>query len=902
MRPVGSSWFKVDFHCHSPGSDDYPKPSNSIDAISDCSPTEWLLAQMKNEVDCVVLSDHNTGAWIDKVTEELSRLRDGHEKGESNGFRELHMIPAVELTAAGNCHVLGLFNEKTSSEKISQVVGSCGLDISVDKGNHQTILRTGVPTIIYQIRQAGGLAILAHIDKPKGIFSNDNQEEVREAFNANPDALELIGPIEDLSGFQRGLIDGLALVKGSDAHCREDMGRSYTWIKMVTPSFEGIKVALADPDHCVIRDGQPPRNPANKLTKLTVKTRMCMDKGDNPVAVEFSPWYTAIVGSRGSGKSTLVEAIRLATRRDTRRNEPKLPEEVELRLNDFKDVKEGAVTDDSSICLEYSKDGHAYQLSWTPTFTRLEKYDVDVEQWIDDESFDINRFPVSIYSQKMLFDIATKPNAFLKVIDDSETVNISNWVKESERLSIDYKYLCIQIRELDKKLDEIPKLRGALTDVENKLLKLESCGLSETQKQLSKYQTSLNLANAPLKAIESDLCCLTEFVSNKTNIGVTEEAGDLSKWQLKVLDVQSELFTSINDQIIKAEQTIKDIKMENFYAELEQNVSQLTSEMSDVLEQLKDAEISPNELTELLKAKEDLNNQLSNEKSINENRAEAEKQRVKAFQDLIEHRLDLSQKRKEFIDGLDLKDLDIKILPLACQPEELISGYQGASGIDKFNIHILDTERPSGLLHDLNAIERFNPNNTEKRLHELKRVKDFHRSFKLGYGDLGYNIHGSLSKKVENLSDEQIDSLECWFPEDGIEIRFYDEMGNKRPLDRASPGQKSASMLNFLLSYGTDPLILDQPEDDLDCAMLASTVIPAISQNKRRRQLIAVTHSAPLVVNGDAEHIVGMKQEKMRLEPNIAGGIQDQFVKDFVCDQMEGGKPAFRSRFKRIVG
>lgn len=902
MRPVGSSWFKVDFHCHSPGSDDYPKPSNSIDATTDCTPTEWLLAQMKNEVDCVVLSDHNTGAWIDKISEELSRLRAGHKNGESNGFRELHIIPAVELTAAGNCHVLGLFNEKTNSEKISQVVGSCGLDISGDKGNHQTILRTGVPTIIYQIRQAGGLAILAHIDKPKGIFSNDNQEEVREAFKASPDALELIDTIENLSGFQRGLIDGLALVKGTDAHCREDMGRSYTWIKMVTPSFDGIKVALADPDHCVIRDGEPPRNPANKLTKLTVKTRMCMNKSNNPISVEFSPWYTAIVGSRGSGKSTLIEAIRLATRRDTRRNEPKLPEEVELRLNDFKDVKEGAVTDDSSICLEYSKDGHAYQLSWTPSFTKLEKYDVDLEQWLDDQSFDIDRFPVSIYSQKMLFDIATKPNAFLKVIDDSETVNVSKWVKERERLSVDYKYLCIQIRELDKQLDEIPKLRGALTDVENKLLKLESCGLSETQKKLSEYQKSLNLANAPLNAIGSDLLNLTELVTNRTDICVTEEAGDLTEWQTKVRDVQGEMFASINDQIIKAKQCIKDIKLEKFYAELESNVSQLTSEMSYVLEQLKDAEISPDELTQLLKRKEELNSQLSNEESINYNRAEVEKQREKAFQQLIEHRLELSNKRKKFIDGLGLNDLDIKILPFACQPDELISGYQGASGIDKFNIHILDMERPIGLLHELNAIERFNPNNTEKRLLELKKLKDFHRSFKSGNGNIGYNIHGSLSKKVEQLSDEQVDNLECWFPEDGIEIRFHDDMGNKRPLDRASPGQKSASMLNFLLSYGTDPLILDQPEDDLDCAMLASSVIPAISQNKRRRQLIAVTHSAPLVVNGDAEHIVGMKQEKMRLEPNIAGGIQDQSVKDFVCDQMEGGKPAFRSRFKRIVG
>ncbi|CCN40177.1 putative PHP N-terminal domain protein [Vibrio nigripulchritudo FTn2] len=902
MKPVGSSWFKVDFHCHSPGSDDYPKPLSSIDATSGCTPREWLLAQMNNEIDCVVLSDHNTGIWIDKVIDELAELRKSHHESDVNGFREITIIPAVELTAAGNCHVLGLFDESTKSEHISHVVGACGLDSTHDKGNHQTILRSGVPQVISEIKRAGGIAILAHIDKPKGIFSNTNQDEVRDAFKAQPDAVELIGNESDLNGFEKRLVDDLAMVKGTDSHCREDMGRSYTWVKMVSPSFSGIKVALTDPEHCIIRDAEPPRSPANKLTKLTLKTRMCLGKDDAPISVELSPWYTAIVGSRGSGKSTIIEAIRLASRRDTRINEPKLPIEIEQRLNDFRNVKEGAVTEDSSIVLDYSKDGHPYKLHWSPCSTKLERFEPETGKWLDDETFDINRFPVSIYSQKMLFDIATKPNAFLKVIDDSETVNVSNWKKEQDRLSLEYKSLSLKVRELDKQLDEIPRIRGALTDVDNKLLKLKSCGLSEAQEQQSKFQGLLSKADNPIKTMQNSLSDISEAVSNRERVVLSEEAGELLEWQKAVCKVQDDLFDGIGEHLAQAKKSIESLKKQPFYSELEEKVADLTHEMSKVLEELNDAEISPDELSELLSKKEELNTELLQEESLKDQRMEVDNKRQAIFKKLTDHRLELSNKRTDFIKALGLTDLDIKILPLACDSEELVSGYQSASGIDKFNMHILDVERDNTLLFELNKIDRFNPNNTSKRLEVLNQVKQYHRDVRDDKPNSSYCVHGSLTKKIEQLSEEQLDILECWFPEDGIEIRFQDEIGNKRPLDKASPGQKSASMLNFLLSYGTDPLILDQPEDDLDCAMLASTVIPGISQNKRRRQLVIVTHSAPLVVNGDAEQIVGMKQVKMRLVPNIAGGIQDQAVKDFVCDQMEGGKTAFRSRFKRIIG
>lgn len=114
--------------------------------------------------------------------------------------------------------------------------------------------------------------------------------------------------------------------------------------------------------------------------------------------------------------------------------------------------------------------------------------------------------------------------------------------------------------------------------------------------------------------------------------------------------------------------------------------------------------------------------------------------------------------------------------------------------------------------------------------------------------------------------------------------------GQMEDIAFASPGQKGASMLQFLLSYGTDPLLLDQPEDDLDCLMLSMSVIPAIMSNKKRRQLIIVSHSAPIVVNGDAEYVISMQHDRTGLYPGLCGALQEAPMKALICRQMEGRK------------
>ena len=76
----GSRWWKFDFHAHTPDSDDYGKGLNQA-ALKNRTPKEWLLDYMRAGIDCVAITDHNSGAWIDRLKDELQRLTEEQPEG-----------------------------------------------------------------------------------------------------------------------------------------------------------------------------------------------------------------------------------------------------------------------------------------------------------------------------------------------------------------------------------------------------------------------------------------------------------------------------------------------------------------------------------------------------------------------------------------------------------------------------------------------------------------------------------------------------------------------------------------------------------------------------------------------------------------------------------------------------
>jgi hypothetical protein len=124
-------------------------------------------------------------------------------------------------------------------------------------------------------------------------------------------------------------------------------------------------------------------------------------------------------------------------------------------------------------------------------------------------------------------------------------------------------------------------------------------------------------------------------------------------------------------------------------------------------------------------------------------------------------------------------------------------------------------------------------------------------------------------------------------------------------LEELSTGQKATAVLLLLLLESDAPLIVDQPEDDLDNRFITEGVVPRMRDEKQRRQFIFSTHNANIPVLGDAELIVGLSASgeaehgQARIAPEHMGSIDSQPVRELVEEILEGGKEAFERRRRK---
>jgi len=111
-----------------------------------------------------------------------------------------------------------------------------------------------------------------------------------------------------------------------------------------------------------------------------------------------------------------------------------------------------------------------------------------------------------------------------------------------------------------------------------------------------------------------------------------------------------------------------------------------------------------------------------------------------------------------------------------------------------------------------------------------------------------------------------------------------------------STGQKNTAILSLLLALGNGPVLIDQPEDELDSQFLFRELVPMFRKSKMRRQLIIVTHNANIPVNADAELVYALEARGGRGVCKAQGGLDMKEVTKEVLEIMEGSEEAFRRR------
>ena len=121
--------------------------------------------------------------------------------------------------------------------------------------------------------------------------------------------------------------------------------------------------------------------------------------------------------------------------------------------------------------------------------------------------------------------------------------------------------------------------------------------------------------------------------------------------------------------------------------------------------------------------------------------------------------------------------------------------------------------------------------------------------------------------------------------------------GSYRRLDELSGGQRVSVLFSLLLeTEDSRPLVIDQPEDELDNGFLFETVLPALKKLKGRRQVIVATHNPNVVVNGDADMVIQLEATAKHGRVACSGAIEDPAVRDAIVRTVDGGEEAFRLR------
>lgn len=126
---------------------------------------------------------------------------------------------------------------------------------------------------------------------------------------------------------------------------------------------------------------------------------------------------------------------------------------------------------------------------------------------------------------------------------------------------------------------------------------------------------------------------------------------------------------------------------------------------------------------------------------------------------------------------------------------------------------------------------------------------------------------------------------------------YYDLQNNGKSLDQLSPGEKGALLLVFYLVLDKEdiPLIIDQPEDNLDNNSVAKVLVPFIKLAKKKRQIIIVTHNPNLAVVADSEQVINVSLDKQNgyKFKFISGGIENKVMNKQILEVLEGTVPAF---------
>lgn len=983
MEP-GARWLRCDLHVHTPfdGEKKFGEDVRAaVEALRKSDTTR--LAEMAERfveacraaaggegVDLVALTDHNSIEGY----KQLRPFFDSIAQRADPSLRMPAILPGVELSVGGErpLHFLVIFASDTDPQQIERLIAhvfgardpfdakrgtprATGESVSEFLAKLYAFCRPpsgdrSLEFVVIPAHADGSSGVAKETGGPVGGVANNVWDDMRghlreltvsrrdwNGFQTRRPFQELPSALKDLllrwAAARRGEEwDQLtqsqkeayrqqrhwALLECSDPHRYEAIGGRFSWLKMEMPDVEGIRLALLDPESRLRRmaDG-PPRRDYPRIEGIVVEETDFFEK----IEVPFNSCLTAMIGGRGSGKSTLVEYLRLALDRGRPRDFPgdgssELRERFEklVREKPTRDHgrSEGTLLPDHRISVDVVVSGRRYRIvreAGGTSVIRDPDTDTAEPMPLDVRSLIAPR----ILSQRQISRIARDPAAQRSELDallDGDDIRRF----ESERAGLLERLQSLQAtrRRLRERELTLPARRTDLQRVRDQIDFLEGSGGRQILSRFDAYEREKRWLGEASRTVEEAAIDLDDAAGRvealPARLGPPPQGGPNEAWLRELSERASHTATETGRSVRERAATLREEGTrigEERTAHWQPGYDTIREHYEQLREELATRGVDFAQHEKLLQQRAGLEREVAELERIDSELERTERDITEARLDLVRLHEWRAELRGKQAGTLEEADADVRMTVLGFRDRQDFESrredwFSGAGLQERDWSTLVDhVFEPSGSVPDRIArlVDALRSDLAAVAT-DGGRVRASNATAEL-VASRGGQLTGHFQRVLERGDRVRLDDIERFLPDDEVETTVRGADGSFKPITTGSVGEKSTAILSLLLSAGNQPLVVDQPEDDLDNRYVYEVVVKLLRRRKFSRQIVIATHNANIPVNGDAELIVALGAQKQLGRVQALGSIDRPEVKEDVSVIMEGSAEAFRLRQER---
>jgi DNA repair exonuclease SbcCD ATPase subunit len=606
------------------------------------------------------------------------------------------------------------------------------------------------------------------------------------------------------------------------------------------------------------------------------------------LSVSVPQGLTCIIGARGSGKSTLAEAMRFALCGLSSAPKP-CADLIQANLAGGALVTVTAVADGSN---RYTI---KRALKQSPVLLTSDSRAINTVD-LDRGTF----LPLDVYSSLEIEAIADevlgqKRRNLLDELRSEQMRTIQLSLSESTRA---LEANADRVRAAHRTIQDLTEQIEELGDIRARLNELTPSGQESGADfgRLSRQQQFDQREIAKLDAAERDLKTLERTLDQFRKEAQTVFAARLKEEQ----SANADTLRPFDDRLAAS------------LGPVEKHISAISTKIGDARDTLarareRIAEIHTNHAGELTKLT--ALNQAASEQA--RTRASLEQQ-VARLETLEQQRAELNSELKTLLDQRKALKTDHILMRdrISAMRDDVASELQKEAG-ERVRIRVMRNADHLAyqemLVEGLKGARVRNQNEIIATLMQLRpeQLAQMIQSNDLESFEELTHFGSERSRKILDSFREAVDplALEITAIEDRIGIELNVSTSGRPHFKDASDlsrGQKCTALLPILLARRDNPLIIDQPEDNLDNHFIFETVVNAVQRLKKRRQMIFITHNANIPVLAEAELVLVMNSDG-RVGVIEKWGTVDE-CREQIIDLLEGGREAFDLRSKRYAG